>query len=111
LPEKTLAYVQEACDRIETNLPSLEDFNEKLKVVQLYTSAQLSALENSNLRLGNENLRANGQRMESLFEQQKDILEQQSGLISNLSKLNADKNDRIKELQSLLQTPPPTNFN
>ena len=96
--------VKEACEWIETNLPSLTDFDEKLRVFQLYTSSQMIALENSNLKLGNENLRVNELRMESLFQQQKEVLGQQADLISNLSKLNADKNDRIKELQSLLQS-------
>ena len=104
LPERTLTLVKEACEWIETNLPSLTDFDEKLRVFQLYTSSQMIALENSNLKLGNENLRVNELRMESLFQQQKEVLGQQADLISNLSKLNADKNDRIKELQSLLQS-------
>jgi len=106
-----LLLVQEACEWIDTNLPSLTDFNEKLKVVQLYTSAQMIALENSNLKLGNENLRVNVLSMENLFGQQKEVLGQQADLISNLSKLNADKNDRIKELQSLLQSPSQINPN
>ena len=99
-----MTLVKEACEWIETNLPSLTDFDEKLRVFQLYTSSQMIALENSNLKLGNENLRVNELRMESLFQQQKEVLGQQADLISNLSKLNADKNDRIKELQSLLQS-------
>ncbi len=111
MPERTLTLVKEACEWIEINLPSLTDFGEKLKVVQLYTSAKVSELENSNLKLGNEFLEANKLRMESLFEQQKELLENQSNLIFRLDKSNTDQNERIKELQSLLQAPAPIVLN
>ncbi|MDX2133597.1 MAG: hypothetical protein SFV52_02360 [Saprospiraceae bacterium] len=106
-----MTLVKEACEWIETNLPSLTDFDEKLRVFQLYTSSQMIALENSNLKLGNENLRVNELRMESLFQQQKELLENQSTLISSLSENNSGQHERIKELQSLLQAPPPIVLN
>jgi len=106
-----LTLVREACEWIETNLPSLTDFDEKLKVVRLFTSSKISELENSNLKLGNEHLKTNELRLESLFEQQKELLENQSNLISRLDKSNADQNERIKELQSLLQAPAPIVLN
>lgn len=111
LHEQVISFIKEACDWIEKKLPSLRDFDEKLAVVELYTSSKLVEFENSNLKSLNQSLNGNREKLHDLFEQQKTLFDKQSALLNTLHETNGMQNERIKTLQALLKSDALGNLN
>ena len=105
LNEKVVSLIDEACDRVVENLPSLSNRDELLKIVRLYVEKKL--LEDSNALLQEKGLhrKESLRQLESIYAQQSELVKNQSALIDQLSLANENKKKTISALQLVMVIP------